>query len=139
MAAELRFGAARANGTRGGVEPLEDGGAVSASGCGTAAPRRWPSALLHSYARPAHEQKLAELLAAAARAGAVALQRAGGTFREYERTATTALDAALSPPLAAYLSELLRAGAEAGAVRAADHAVLGWADRARCGQAPTLP
>ena len=61
-----------------------------------------------------------------------------GTFREYERTATTVLDAALSPLLGAYLRRLLARGApRAGLPRAADHAVLGRAHRRRAGRRRT--
>ena len=54
-----------------------------------------------------------------------------GTFREYERTATTALDAALSPLLAAYLRRLCARRGARRAARAADHAVLRRAHRRR--------
>jgi N-methylhydantoinase A len=66
-------------------------------------------ALLHSYADPAHEQLLATLLAELAPGIHVSLSsELVGTFREYERTATTVLDAALSPLLSSYLSRLAR-------------------------------
>ncbi|HUB72870.1 MAG TPA: hydantoinase/oxoprolinase family protein [Solirubrobacteraceae bacterium] len=64
-------------------------------------------ALLHSYAHPAHEQLLARLFAELAPHVHVSVSsELVGTFREYERTATTALDAALSPLLASYLRHL---------------------------------
>jgi N-methylhydantoinase A len=64
-------------------------------------------ALLHSYADPAHERLLGELLDELLPGVPVSLSsELVGTFREYERTATTALDAALSPPLADYLQRL---------------------------------
>jgi N-methylhydantoinase A len=56
--------------------------------------------LLHSYADATHERELAELIRA--RLPGVQLSLSSelvGTFREYERTATTTLDAALSPLL----------------------------------------
>ncbi|MHB8243342.1 MAG: hydantoinase/oxoprolinase family protein [Solirubrobacteraceae bacterium] len=63
--------------------------------------------LLHSYAHPSHEQLLAELIAALPGDVHVSLSSVlVGTFREYERTATTVLDAALSPLLSAYLHDL---------------------------------
>ncbi len=63
--------------------------------------------LLHSYADPAHEQLLAGLLAELAPDVHVSLSaELVGTFREYERTATTVLDAALSPLLGSYLGRL---------------------------------
>ncbi len=64
-------------------------------------------ALLHSYADPSHERLLGELLAELMPDVHVSLSyELVGTFREYERTATTVLDAALSPLLASYLRAL---------------------------------
>ncbi len=64
-------------------------------------------ALLHSYADPTHERMLGELLAERLPGVPVSLSsELVGTFREYERTATTVLDAALSPLLAGYLAAL---------------------------------
>ncbi|HSD81517.1 MAG TPA: hydantoinase/oxoprolinase family protein, partial [Solirubrobacteraceae bacterium] len=72
--------------------------------------------LLHSYRHPAHERLL----------GAALRERLGdavhvslshevvGTFREYERAATTEVDAALSPLLAAYLRRLSESARAAG-------------------------
>ncbi len=65
--------------------------------------------LLHSYADPAHELLLGALLAELLPNTHVSLScELVGTFREYERTATTVLDAALSPLLASYLAALSR-------------------------------
>jgi N-methylhydantoinase A len=96
--------------------------------------------LLHAYRHPQHEQALGEALAEALPDVHVSLSHeVVGTFREYERAATTELDAALSPLLAAYLRRLTQRAEEAGlpkpAVmqssgglaeleRAADHAAL---------------
>jgi N-methylhydantoinase A len=64
-------------------------------------------ALLHSYAHPEHERLLGELLAARMPTVHVSLSHElVGTFREYERAATTEVDAALSPLLGAYLHRL---------------------------------
>ncbi len=64
-------------------------------------------ALLHSYADPSHERLLGELLSELAPGTHVSLSfDLVGTFREYERTATTVLDAAISPLLATYLNRL---------------------------------
>jgi N-methylhydantoinase A len=63
--------------------------------------------LLHSYRDPGHERLLGELVRE--RLPDVSLSLSSelvGTFREYERTATTALDASLSPLLSAYLAQL---------------------------------
>ncbi|MGO9900672.1 MAG: hydantoinase/oxoprolinase family protein [Solirubrobacteraceae bacterium] len=65
--------------------------------------------LLHSYRHPAHEQLLGEALAAALPGAHVSLSHeVVGTFREYERAATTEVDAALSPLLSGYLRRLAR-------------------------------
>jgi N-methylhydantoinase A len=59
--------------------------------------------LLHSYRHPEHEQAIADAL------GDVHVSlshQVVGTFREYERAATTEIDAALSPLLASYLRRL---------------------------------
>jgi len=68
--------------------------------------------LLHAYRHPEHERALAEALAD--HDLHVSLSHAvTGTFREYERAATTEVDAALSPLLARYLRALVsRAGEE---------------------------
>ncbi len=63
--------------------------------------------LLHSYRHPAHEQLIGRALAEAAPHVSRHLSyESVGTFREYERAATTELDAALSPLLAGYLTRL---------------------------------
>jgi N-methylhydantoinase A len=64
-------------------------------------------ALLHSYADASHERLLADLIAELLPDAQLTLSSDFvGTFREYERTATTVLDAALSPLLASYLRRL---------------------------------
>ena len=70
--------------------------------------------LLHSYRHPEHELALGEALAEALPDAHVSLSHeVVGTFREYERAATTEVDAALSPLLASYLRRLVeRADAE---------------------------
>jgi N-methylhydantoinase A len=69
--------------------------------------------LLHAYAHPEHELAIGTALRAALPDVHVSLSHdIVGTFREYERAATTEVDAALSPLLAHYLRRLLeRAGA----------------------------
>jgi N-methylhydantoinase A len=63
--------------------------------------------LLHSYRHPEHERSLGDALAAAIPELHVSLSHeVVGTFREYERAATTEIDAALSPLLASYLRRL---------------------------------
>ncbi len=74
--------------------------------------------LLHSYAHPEHELMVGEALARALPGVHVSLSHeVVGTFREYERAATTEIDAALSPLLARYL-ERLTAGAQAAGLPA---------------------
>jgi N-methylhydantoinase A len=71
--------------------------------------------LLHSYADATHERHLGELIAQRLPAAHVSLSHeVVGTFREYERAATTEVDAALSPLLAGYLSRLAGRAREAG-------------------------
>ncbi len=98
-------------------------------------------ALLHSYAHPQHERLLGALLRERLPDTThVSLSsELVGTFREYERTATTVLDAALSPLVGAYLRRLAAeasarglvepeimqsSGGLASTARAASHAAL---------------
>lgn len=107
---ELRFAVPERTGPHEIVRPLSPEGAAGvAARVAEAAPESVAVCLLHSWRDPAHER----LLAAALR------ERLGehvhislshevvGTFREYERAATTEVDAALSPLLAGYLERLL--------------------------------
>jgi N-methylhydantoinase A len=67
--------------------------------------------LLHSYAHPEHERAIGEAL------GDVHVSLSHevvGTFREYERAATTEVDAALSPLLRRYLRALAQAASDEG-------------------------
>jgi N-methylhydantoinase A len=71
--------------------------------------------LLHAYAHPEHERALGDALAERAPDVHVSLSHeVVGTFREYERAATTEVDAALSPLLRRYLRALAAAAGEAG-------------------------
>jgi len=71
--------------------------------------------LLHAYRHPQHERALGAALAQALPSVHVSLSHeVVGTFREYERAATTELDAALSPLLAGYLRALIDRAREAG-------------------------
>ena len=75
-------------------------------------------ALLHSYAHPEHERLLAALLSQRLpdTVHVSVSSELVGTFREYERTATTVLDAALSPLVGAYLRRLASESATRGLV-----------------------
>jgi N-methylhydantoinase A/oxoprolinase/acetone carboxylase beta subunit len=137
---QRRFGARERIGPDGvlreleGVDELADdiaaGGAESVAVC-----------LLHAYRDPTHERAIGDALRA--RLGDdvhVSLSHeVVGTFREFERAATTEVDAALSPLVGAYLRKLAGRAADAGLPeprimqssgglatfeRAADHAAL---------------
>jgi N-methylhydantoinase A len=62
--------------------------------------------LLHAYANPAHEQALKLLLAPHFR-HVVVSSEVNAEFREYERTCTTVLNAAVMPLAARYLDDLV--------------------------------
>jgi N-methylhydantoinase A/oxoprolinase/acetone carboxylase beta subunit len=114
---ERRFGAPERMGPDGVLEAL-DGDAASRLADEVAAcdPEAVAVCLLHAYRHPEHEQAMRDALR----------ERLGddlhislsheivGTFREYERAATTEVDAALSPLLAAYLRRLVESSGEAG-------------------------
>jgi N-methylhydantoinase A len=62
---------------------------------------------LHSYANPAHEEKMAAVLAREHPGAAVSLSsQVVREYREYERSVTTLLDAAVKPAVASYLGEI---------------------------------
>lgn len=63
--------------------------------------------LLHSYADPAHEQRMREVLTAEHPDAVVSLSSdVLREYREYERTVTTLVDAAVKPVVADYLAAL---------------------------------
>ncbi len=71
--------------------------------------------LLHAYRHPEHERRIGDAIAAALPGVHVSLSHeVVGTFREYERAATTEVDASLSPLLAGYLRRLLERCDELG-------------------------
>ncbi len=106
--AELRFGAPERMGPDGPLRALESSLARRLiEQLADAEPQAVAVSLLHSYADPAHERLLGALIAELLPDVHLSLScEIVGTFREYERTATTVLDAALSPLLEAYLSRL---------------------------------
>ncbi len=71
--------------------------------------------LLHSYANPAHEERVAEALSALSTPLSVSA-RLLPEYREYERTSTTVVNAYVAPTMSAYLGRLDRE-AEADRVR----------------------
>jgi N-methylhydantoinase A len=140
--AELRFGARERIAPDGVLRALEpDAARELAHEIARARPQAVAVCLLHSYADPSHERLLGEeLRRALAPEAALSLSSdLVGTFREYERTATTALDASLSPLLSSYLAALSR---EARAGGLPDPQIMqssgGLADCARAGEHAAL-
>jgi N-methylhydantoinase A len=71
--------------------------------------------LLHSYANPAHERRVADMLAAEIPEALVSLSsEVLPVFREYERTMTTILNASVMPVVSTYVERLERRIAEGG-------------------------
>ncbi len=72
-------------------------------------------AFLHAYANPEHELEAARILREAGFDGEISLSHlVSGEYREYERTATTVVDAYLRPSMRAYLGHLEHALGDAG-------------------------
>ncbi len=72
-------------------------------------------ALLHSYRAPEHEERLAAALRATGAWHVCASSELMREIREYERTATTVLNAALMPLIDTYLDKLTSSLAQVGA------------------------
>ncbi len=110
-----RFGADERMGPDGVVTPLAGVDALVGS-VAACEPQAVAVCLLHADRHPAHERAIGAALRE--RLGpdvAVSLSHAVvGTFREYERAATTEVDAALTPLLGAYLRRLEARAADAG-------------------------
>ena len=70
--------------------------------------------LLHAYDHPDNERAVVAALDEALDVPVVASHRTLAEFREYERTATTAADAAVTPLVRSYLDRLAAATAERG-------------------------
>jgi N-methylhydantoinase A len=107
---DRRFAAAERMGPDGVLTALEDETAAKladdVAGCD---PEAVAVCLLHAYRHPEHEERVRDALRERLDEGVhVSLSHETvGTFREYERAATTEVDAALSPLLAAYLRRLV--------------------------------
>ena len=111
---ELRFGASERTGPDGVLAPLADVEALM-SEVAEAAPDAVAVVLLHSYRHSEHELAIGRALADALPDVHVSLSsEVVGTFREYERAATTEVDAALSPLLGGYLRGLAERAEEEG-------------------------
>jgi N-methylhydantoinase A/oxoprolinase/acetone carboxylase beta subunit len=114
--AERRFAASERTGPGGVLRALdEDGAAALARDVAASEPEAVAVVLLHGYRHPAHEQLIGAALRDRLPGVHVSLSHeVVGTFREFERAATTEVDAALSPLLGAYLRALLARAGEAG-------------------------
>ncbi len=114
---ELRFGAPERMTPDGPLRELDERAARKlADRIAKAEPEAVAVALLHSYRNPEHEQAVAKAIAEVIPDAHVSVSHeVVGTFREFERAATTEIDAALSPLLAGYLRKLVSRAQELGA------------------------
>lgn len=71
-------------------------------------------ALLHAYAEPANERRLVETLRETLDVPVSASHEVLATFREYERTSTTVVDAYVTPAIDGYVDRLVRRAAALG-------------------------
>jgi N-methylhydantoinase A len=112
---ELRFGAPERMTPDGPLRALDQAAAGElVSELARSEPQAVAVVLLHSYVHPEHELLLGQLIRERLPHVHLSLSHdLVGTFREYERAATTELDAALSPLLAGYLSRLSGAAHDA--------------------------
>ena len=113
---ERRIAAPERAGPEGILKALAPGAAAGVAAAAAATePEAVAVVLLHSYRHPEHELALGAALANALPGVHVSLSHEiVGTFREYERAATTELDAAISPLLGSYLRALLERAGQAG-------------------------
>ena len=113
---ERRVGVTERMGPDGPLQELGDEALKAAvDAVADAEPEAVAVCLLHAYRHPEHERALGEALAERLPDVHVSLSHeAVGTFREFERAATTEVDAALSPLLRAYLRRLVERASEAG-------------------------
>ncbi|HEV7944152.1 MAG TPA: hydantoinase/oxoprolinase family protein [Solirubrobacteraceae bacterium] len=111
---QRRFGVPERTGPEGVIRPLTPQAATETiAALASCEPEAIAVVLLHSYAHPEHELMLAQSIAAALPDVHVSLSHnLVGTFREYERAATTEIDAALSPLLSRYLARLSQRAGE---------------------------
>lgn len=105
---ELRFAINERCGPAGVIEELNEASVLAACvRSREAGVEAIAVCLLFSFRHPDHERRIGELIAEELPGIHVSLSHdAVGTFREYERCATTIADAALSPLLANYLERL---------------------------------
>jgi N-methylhydantoinase A len=110
---ERRFAARERTGPDGVLEELGGLDELVDAVAG-AAPEAVAVCLLHSYRHPEHERAIGEALRERLGVQVSLSHEVVGTFREFERAATTEVDAALSPLLARYLRRLLDSSRDAG-------------------------
>jgi N-methylhydantoinase A len=107
VAAERRYGIPERATTEGVEQPVDNGtlegiiDEIEVSGVESVA-----VALLHAYAHPENERAVATRLRERLDATVVASHETLPTFREYERTSTTAVDAYVTPVIDDYLARL---------------------------------
>src|SRR3954447_16348046 len=113
---DRRVAAPERTGPDGPLRELTPAGAAAvADDVAATGPEAVAVVLLHADRHPAHERALGEALAERLPGVHVSLSHeVVGTFREFERAATTEIDAALSPLLGAYLRRLVERAQEAG-------------------------
>src|SRR4051812_24923027 len=113
---ERRVGAAERMGPDGPLTALSAEALEAAVGAvAQMRPEAVAVCLLHAYRHPEHERALGDALARCLPDVHVSLSHeAVGTFREFERAATTEVDAALSPLLRSYLRRLVDRAGETG-------------------------
>ena len=106
---ERRFAARERTGPDGVLEPLADLERARRRGGGAPSPRRSRSACCTAIATPTTSARSAPRCSERLGVHVSLSHEVVGTFREFERAATTEVDAALSPLLARYLRRLLDA------------------------------
>ncbi|MGB2712076.1 MAG: hydantoinase/oxoprolinase N-terminal domain-containing protein, partial [Conexibacter sp.] len=113
---QLRFAAPERMTPDGPLRALGPAGAAAlAEQVAAAEPEAVAVVLLHAYRHPQHELLVRDALLRALPDAHVSLSHeVVGTFREFERAATTEIDAALSPLLGRYLRRLAERAASAG-------------------------
>jgi N-methylhydantoinase A len=113
---ELRFGVRERMGARGVVSPLDERALDAVlDELAEAELEAVAICLLHSYADPDHERRVAAAVAERLpEAHVSASHEVLQVFREYERTSTTVIDAYLSPLLRGYLERLAGRAQRAG-------------------------
>ena len=122
---ELRFGAVERNTPREELKPLDEGALADVlDRLADAEVESVAVCLLHSWARPEHELRVAQ--AVAERLPGVHVSASHdllAVFREYERTSTTVIDAYLSPLLGRVPGPPLRPRGRGRSAGAGDHAL----------------